>query len=304
MFQDIAPHVYHNEYEQREARPDDYLVRIRGRSLLMKGEGTAAVLPTVGEIAERWPEAAGDAFYLFSIDERGFFCAPEQNSASEKQADVPEAEAVFEPGEGEELRYIPLMALREMEHSAMAFGAATAWQLADWYRLHRLCGTCGVKTVRSQTERAIVCPRCGHAYYPRISPVVIVAITDGDRILLTRYSRGYVRRHSLVAGFVEIGETLEDAVRREVYEEVGLHVKRITYCESQPWAFSSSLIMGFFAEVDGDPTVRLNTDGGDELAEGVWIHRDDLEIEDSSVSLTWDMIRRFKEKREQLNAER
>jgi NAD+ diphosphatase len=126
--------------------------------------------------------------------------------------------------------------------------------------------------------------------------VVIIAIVDGDRILLTRYSRGCYRRHSLVAGFVEIGETLEDAVRREVMEEVGLHVKDIRYCESQPWPFSSSLIAGFFADVDGDPTVHLNTDGQDELAEGVWVSRDELVMEDSGLSLTWDMIRKFRDR--------
>ena len=117
---------------------------------------------------------------------------------------------------------------------------------------------------------------------------------DGDRILLTRYNRSGYRRHALVAGFVEIGETLEDAVRREVMEEVGLRVKNIRYIESQPWPFSSSLIAGFCAEADGDPTVHLNTDGGEELAEAVWMDRSEVEIEDSSISLTWDMIRKFK----------
>ena len=149
---------------------------------------------------------------------------------------------------------------------------------------------------KSLIRPASFCPKCGHTYYPRNSPVVIIAIVDGDRILLTRYNRGGYRRHSLVAGFVEIGETLEDAVRREVMEEVGLRVKNIRYCESQPWPFSSSLIAGFFADVDGDPTVHLNTDGQDELAEGVWVSRDELVLEDSGMSLTWDMIRKFKEK--------
>ena len=78
-------------------------------------------------------------------------------------------------------------------------------------------------------------------------------------------------------------------------EEVGLKVKNIRYCESQPWPFSSSLIAGFFADVDGDPSVHLNTDGKDELSEGIWVKREDLEIEDNSVSLTWDMIRKFRD---------
>ena len=198
--------------------------------------------------------------------------------------------------ESDGLAYTSVMNLRESKLGYLGFTGAVSWQLASWYDLHRFCGRCGAQTVHSGKERAIVCPSCGHVYYPRISPVVIIAIVDQDRILLTRYNRSGYRRHSLVAGFVEIGETLEDAVRREVMEEVGLRVKNIRYCESQPWPFSSSLIAGFFADVDGDPTIHLNTDGQDELSEGVWISRDELVIEETGMSLTWDMIRKFKEK--------
>ena len=280
MFQDIEPHVFHNEYLTRKPDGGDYLIIQKGRDILVSSSTAAdgsAMLPAVERVREVCPEAAENAYYLFSIDQQSFFCS---------DIEVPETE---------DLKYANIMTLRSAEAGYLGFGGSVGWQLASWYHLHRYCGRCGTRTQHSDRERAIICPGCGHVYYPRISPVVIIAIVDGDRILLTRYNRSGYRRHSLVAGFVEIGETLEDAVRREVMEEVGLHVKNIRYCESQPWPFSSSLIAGFFADVDGDPTINLNADGQEELSEGIWVAREELEIEEYGMSLTWDMIRKFKE---------
>ena len=279
MIQDIAPHRYHNEYSPCAPAESDHLILIDDRKILVKGTDKGRdILPSVSELSNLAPSSsAEDLTYLFSIDDERFFFLGES----------PEVRPPY--------HYISVMALRELENDHLAFGAATAAQLGQWYTLHQFCGKCGVKTIHSVDERAIICPRCGHVYYPRISPVVIAAITDGDRILMTTYNRSGYRRHALVAGFVEIGETLEDAVRREAMEEVGLRLKNIRYIESQPWAFSSSLISGFAAEVDGDPTVRLNTDGKEELASAEWVSRDRLAIEDGSVSLTWDMIRKFRD---------
>lgn len=304
MLQDILPHVYHSDYAVRKPGDDDIMIlQIDNQVLLvsapalapssdgMKEEqggeapdaGCGFQLPTVSLIRKYCPGAAEHAFYLFSIDEQGYYSAPASSWEQDLKKDGRDI-----------LVFKSVMVLREMEKAVCSFSGAVGWQLANWYDLHRFCGRCGRETVHSEQERAIICPSCGHAYYPRISPVVIIAIVDFDRILLTRYNRSGYRRHALVAGFVEIGETLEDAVRREVMEEVGLRVKNIRYIESQPWPFSSSLIAGFSAEVDGDPTVHLNTDGGEELSEAVWMERSEVEIEDGSISLTWDMIRKFK----------
>ena len=117
----------------------------------------------------------------------------------------------------------------------------------------------------------MVCPECKNIEYPKISPAVIVAVTNGNRLLLSRYARGGYRNYALIAGFAEVGETLEDTVRREVMEEVGLKVKNIRYYKSQPWSFSDSLLVGFFAELDGDDTITLEEE---ELAEAVWFERD------------------------------
>ncbi len=276
MIQDIKPHIYHSEFKNVKPGDTDYMIFQEGRNVLLCGGEDHLSLPTVKEVRARCPEAVENAFFLFSIDEQGFFTS----------SVCPQAAGDWS--------WQSVMKLREMEDDYHSFAGAVGWQLSSWYDLHRFCGRCGQKTEHSKTERAIICPKCGHIYYPRISPVVIIAIRNKDELLLTRYNRSGYRRHALVAGFVEIGETLEDAVRREVMEEVGLKVKNIRYIESQPWPFSSSLIAGFSADVDGDPTVRLNTDGGEELSEAVWIHRNDIEIEDNHVSLTWDMIRQFK----------
>ncbi len=276
MLQDILPHVLHIEYDIRSPRPQDSLTLLSSGKLLMKDSGRT--LPSIEDIQRLCPEAVSEAFYLFSIDDRAFFFSP------------------YSMEQISPLSYASVMTMRDLSDKVTAFGAALSVHLSQWYLTHRFCGVCGKETIHSDTERAIICPHCGQIYYPRISPVVIIAIVHEDSILLTRYSGSGYRRHALVAGFVEAGGTLEDAVRREIMEEVGLKVKNIRYCESQPWPFSASLIAGFFADLDGDPDVHLNTDGKEELSEAVWVRREDIEIEDSSVSLTWDMIRKFRDR--------
>ena len=297
MLQDIAPHIFHGEYRQIPPRPQDSVIAGRGRALLLReplpgSDPAQSPFPTISDLEQLGIRAQETAFYLFSVDDERYFCL---DTASDDTSSEHWAEDAFLSGP---FRFQDVMKLRELEHSSYAFVGAVGHQLFSWYAENRYCGACGSRTEHSETERALCCPKCGLTRYPAIAPVVIIAILDGERILLTRYNRSGYRRHALVAGFVEAGETLEAAIRREVMEEVGLKVKNIRYCESQPWPFSSSLIAGFFADVDGDPTIRLNTDGGEELSEGVWVDRRDVEIEDSSVSLTWDMIRKFRDGKE------
>ena len=140
-------------------------------------------------------------------------------------------------------------------------------------------------------ERALICMECGVTEYPKISPVVIVGVLNNDKLLLTKAASGGYRNYALVAGYVEIGETLEEAVRREVMEETGLRLKNIRYYKSQPWAFSSSILAGFFADLDGSDTVTLDKR---ELSEAVWLSPADIPSGESSFSLTWDMIETFR----------
>ena len=179
----------------------------------------------------------------------------------------------------------------------LLFAAATGSQLDRWYRDNRFCGRCGAPTELAPASREIVCPECAHIVYPKICPGVICAVTscDGDdeKIVLTRYAGRTTALWALVAGFTEIGEPLEDTVRREVMEEVGLSVKNLRFYKSQPWSFTDTLLVGFWCEVDGDPTIAVDRS---ELKEARWFSRDEMPLERTGdrASLTGEMIERFR----------
>lgn len=138
------------------------------------------------------------------------------------------------------------------------------------------------------------CLSCGQTEYPKICPAVIVAVTKGDQLLLTKYAGRSFRRYALIAGFTEIGETVEETVQREVMEEVGLKVKNIRYYKSQPWSFSGTLLMGFFADLDGDDHIHLDEN---ELSVAEWHSREEVP-EDDGISLTREMMQVFRDGRE------
>ena len=139
------------------------------------------------------------------------------------------------------------------------------------------------------------CPECGNMIFPKISPAIIVAVTDGDRILLSKYAGRTYAHYALLAGYTEIGETLEQTVHREVMEEVGLRVKNLRYYKSQPWGVDGNVLMGYYCDLDGDDTVHLDRE---ELAMAQFYPRDDLPVEDDGISLTREMIRIFGEGKE------
>jgi NAD+ diphosphatase len=152
--------------------------------------------------------------------------------------------------------------------------AAYAGSLLAWHGRHRFCANCGAATESRDGGHERVCPACGAHHFPRTDPVVIVRVTDGaDGLLLGRQARWPEGRFSLLAGFVEPGETLEEAVRREVLEESGVRLDSVGYLASQPWPFPSSLMLGFSALAErGDPQP-----GDDELAEVRWFEREEIE---------------------------
>lgn len=149
-------------------------------------------------------------------------------------------------------------------------------QVVAWDRTHRFCGQCGSPTADEPHERAKRCPACGLTSYPRLSPAIIIAVVrksgQGDRLLLARSHRFPPGRYSVIAGFVEPGETLEECAQREVCEEVGIRIRDIRYFGSQPWPFPDSLMIGFTADyVRGE--IRLEES---ELAEAHWFRADEL----------------------------
>lgn len=131
--------------------------------------------------------------------------------------------------------------------------------------------------------------------FPRISPAVIIGVIDGDRILLSKYAGRATTNYALIAGYTEIGETMEETVQREVMEEVGLKVKNIRYYKSQPWGRDGAVLMGFYCSLDGSDEIHLDEN---ELALAEWHNRRELPIKDDGISLTREMIRVFGEGRE------
>lgn len=165
--------------------------------------------------------------------------------------------------------------------------AGRAVQLVDWQRTHRFCGRCATPTEVAVGERARRCPRCGLLAFPRLAPAMITLVEREDgRVLLARNTNFPMPMFSLLAGFVEPGETLEEAVARETLEEVGVVVDDIRYWGSQPWPFPHSLMIGFRARyVSGDFVLQE-----DEIAEAGWFAHDDLPMVPPSMSIAGRMI--------------
>jgi NAD+ diphosphatase len=164
--------------------------------------------------------------------------------------------------------------------------AGRANHLLDWDQSHRFCGRCGHPTQERTDERAKGCPRCGLINYPRLSPAIIVAVINNGRILLARNKRFRGPFYSVLAGFVEPGESLEQCVRREVCEEVGLTVTNIRYFGSQPWPFPNSLMVGFIADYAGGEIVVDDT----ELMEADWFSAHTLPEVPPKVSIARQLI--------------
>lgn len=173
------------------------------------------------------------------------------------------------------------------EPQAPAEVLGLAYQVQQWWQDHRYCGRCGQPTGLHALERAKWCGDCQIPWYPRLAPCVIVVIRRGERMLLARSSRGKSPFFSLIAGFVEPGETLEGAVQREVKEETGLDVSGVRYCSSQPWPFPHQLMLGFFADYSGGELVLQE----DELAEADWFLPTDLPPVPPETTIAGRLIR-------------
>jgi NAD+ diphosphatase len=173
----------------------------------------------------------------------------------------------------ESLQAISLRAMLMQSDLALFGIASRAWQIALFMRTHRFCGQCGSTMQQIDWEMAVQCSRCNHRCYPRISPCIIVSIRNADKLLLAQGKPQKSRQmFSTLAGFVESGETLEQAVHREVFEEVGIAVKNLRYFSSQPWPFPHSLMVGFLADYDSG---EIKVDGH-EILEAHWYPYDDL----------------------------
>lgn len=173
--------------------------------------------------------------------------------------------------DGYQLR--PIRELIQVWSSTEFLQASRALQLLEWRRNHKFCSHCGHVTEAHSTEYAMVCPACAYRQYPRVQPCIITIITKGDdEVLLAKSAQNKSNMYGLIAGFVEVGETLEEAVQREAFEEVGLKLKNIRYMSSQPWPFPSNLMIAFHAEYDsGEIELQL-----EEISEAQFFKFDQL----------------------------
>lgn len=257
MIQDINK-TYYVDYKNKEAEAEDYVVFFKNRLIGLTNEN---VLPKV-------KDALGPFQYLFTIGEHAYY----STNTEIKQ-----------------LHYENMIKARKTPE--LTFAIATASHLVQWYERHQYCGVCGHKTVHKEDERALVCPSCHNIIYPNVNVAILAAVTNENKILLTKYARGYALP-ALVAGFTEIGESLEMTVKREVYEECGIHIKEIQYYGSQPWGYGQNMMIGFITKLDGSDAITLDTN---ELAKAEWVSREDIPDFEEYDSLTRHMIRAFKE---------
>ena len=287
MIQDINPHRFDNRFlPDASPAPDSFVFVFREEDVLLCAsagkENPPFDLPRFSAVsAQAGCQDPASYVYLFTVDDTACYYLPEGFPAQ-----VPELFS-FQSLTDVRRRYL-------LERH-LIFITLTAGHLGKWYAESRYCGRCGHKTFHAPDERAVECPACKLRVYPKIMPAVIVAVTNGDEIVLTRYANRSFSYHALVAGFTEIGETLEETVRREVMEEVGLKVKNIRYYKSQPWAVAGDILAGYFCDVDGDPAIRVDEQ---ELKEAVWVKREDVDGQPDDFSLTNEMMMVFREGRE------
>ena len=161
----------------------------------------------------------------------------------------------------------------------------------DWYISHQYCGRCGTKTEVDEKDMMLKCPKCGQMHYPRIAPAIIVAIRNGDKLLMAQHSYHETIRYALIAGFLEAGETVEEAVQREVREEVGIEVEDIEYFGSQSWPFPNSLMIGCICKYkSGEIKVDEN-----EIVKAKWFKKEEIPKPPSDISIFSRLIKNFKE---------
>lgn len=292
MIHEIGPHGLDNAFRPLAAGQDDFAFFFRGGNCLLPAECGGGLVPRLKDyppsafVGAPFPEAE----YLFSIRDGGgggresdrFFLLNPENPALLERALL-----------GAGWKWFPPEVFRKHPARHLGFAGVTARHISAWRESAKFCGRCGARTVHSRTERAAVCPECSLVAYPSIMPAVIAAVYDGDSLLMAKSVRASYWRYVLIAGYVEIGETLEEAVRREVSEETGLKVKNIRYFGNQPWGFTCTQMVAFSAELDGSPEITLQES---ELREAAWIPREDIPLPPDFASIGGEMMRRFKER--------
>ncbi len=272
MIQDIFPHRFNNQFlGNKIIGENDFVLHYNGNSLLLKNNGEVFELPRkkdFQEISERTENT-----FLFTLDDVPCFIIWDN-----LKADKPN------------LIFKEINFFRTIMQQEIAWISIAGFHLMNWYLQNKFCGKCGARTRHKHDERAIICPECNSIIFPKISPAVIAAIICNNKILLARNSNFPGNWYSIIAGYVDVGETLEEALTREVKEEVGLDIKNIRYYKSQPWPLSSSMMIGFIAEADETQPISIDNK---EIVDASWFTRGSLPKHSSTISIAGEMIEKF-----------
>ena len=230
MNMDFLPDPVPEFTKEWETTPEAELIAFREREIFLGGSDGSFRFLHPGEMKELAGKPALKIGRLFG---KPCYAANAEFAGNPENSNI----------SGLELRF----AVGYLDETAFS-AVSRAKELLHWRSQHRFCGKCGALLKESQTDTAMICPDCGERYYPQLAPAVIVGITQGDRILLAHNRKFKQNMHGLIAGFVEAGENIEQAIRREIREETGIEVENIRYFASQCWPFPNSLMLGYTAE--------------------------------------------------------
>lgn len=302
MIQDINT-SFINHYEEKLIRANDKVIVFKGKEILVKHSNNESdvydymTYTEYTKVKTKLNIDNADDFndcdefrFIFAIDDVSYFLA---DFPKDRLEDLNGFEI-----DNYNYTFMQLFALRSVRPKELVFAGSTAWHVYHWYHNSRFCGICGKRLVHDVKERMMKCPECGNMVFPRLVPAVIVGLRDGDRLMMTKYAGREYKRYALIAGFTEIGETIEDTVAREVLEEVGVKVKNITYYKSQPWGFDDDLLLGFYCDLDGDDNIKMDKD---ELSVAEWVDYKDIPEYNEGLSLTEEMMITFKRQREEFH---
>lgn len=273
MIQDIFPYQLKNAFCDSVPVLDDCLFSFLDGKVLLKNKPDGRKgLPSFKDLNLEIETINNLTLFLFTVDDVPVYLFQPKN---------------INLAMSDHLQYCPVSDLSDIFPKWAYFAGITALHLEHWYSNNVYCGKCSSSMTKAQKQRALICQNCGHTIYPSIAPVVMVAVVNEDKLLLTKYSDRFLPQWVLISGFVEIGETLEEAAKREVFEETGVHIKNLKYFGSQPWGFSDSIIVGYIADLDGSDEINIDTK---ELAAAAWHRRSNLPKELTNISIAYEMM--------------
>jgi NAD+ diphosphatase len=272
MIHEIYPHSFDNHYQSDTLiGENDFVLHFKDNTLLLRSCDDLLEIPRKKDFLALTDKT--ELFFLFSLNGISCFLSWEEPQMDDSQ-----------------FVYQDINFFRSTSQTEIAWISLVGLHLRNWYAENKFCGKCGTKTQHKLDERAMECPNCHALFFPKISPAIIVAITCNNKLLLARNSNFAGAWYSLIAGYADVGETLEQTVVREVKEEVGLDVKNIRYCCSQPWPLSGSLMVAFVAEADESQPIVVD---GNEIVEAAWFTRENLPNHPPKLGISGYLIDKF-----------